>query len=210
MSFFTTWFVVFSVGLLAVMSPGPDFVLTIRNSLVYSRRAGIYTAIGIAVGHVVHATYCLVGIGAIITRSILLFNVFKWVGAAYLIYIGINSLQARQQHALDSSLKRNLDISPWKAFRIGLLGDLLNPKATLFFLALFTQFIHPETPLVIQATYGATIVGIAFVWYPLLAITISQRMVRNTFQSVSHWVERITGVVLIALGLQLAITKVHD
>jgi len=63
---FSTWFVVFSVGLLAVMSPGPDFVLTIRNSLVYSRRAGIYTAIGIAV-HVVHATYCLVGIGAIIS-----------------------------------------------------------------------------------------------------------------------------------------------
>ncbi len=210
MSFFTTWFVVFSVGLLAVLSPGPDFVLTIRNSLVYSRRAGIYTAFGIVVGHVVHATYCLVGIGAILARSILLFNVFKWVGAAYLIYIGISSFQARQQHIEVARLQQNLDISSWKAFRIGLLGDLLNPKATLFFLALFTQFIHPETPVIAQAAYGATIVGIAFVWYPLLAIVISQRRVRKTFQSISHWVERVTGAVLIALGLRLAISKAHD
>lgn len=210
MSFFTTWFVVFSVGLIAVISPGPDFVLTIRNSLVYSRRAGVYTAIGIGVGHVVHATYCLVGIGAIIARSILLFNVIKWVGAAYLIYIGIKSFQAKKQRSEMSGLQRNEDISPLMAFRIGFLGDLLNPKATLFFLALFTQFIQPGTPVAVQAAYGATIVGIAFVWYPLIAILISQNTIRKAFQSVSHWLERATGVVLIALGLRLALSKAHD
>lgn len=64
-SFFTTWFVVFSVGLIAVISPGPDFVLTMQNSLVYSRRTGIYTAADIGVGQIIHVTYCLIGIGAI-------------------------------------------------------------------------------------------------------------------------------------------------
>lgn len=84
MSFFTDWLTVFSLGLIAVISPGPDFALTLRNSLAYSRQAGICTAMGITVGHIVHATYCLVGIGAIISRSILLFNIIKWLGAAYL------------------------------------------------------------------------------------------------------------------------------
>ena len=209
MSFFTTWFVVFSVGLVAVMSPGPDFVLTMRNSLIYSRRTGIYTAIGIVVGHVVHVTYCLIGVGAIIAQSILLFNALKWMGAAYLIYIGAKCLQAKKHREL-SDLQQDEDINPLMAFRIGFLGDLLNPKTTLFFLALFTQLIHPGTSLAVQAAYGATIVGIAFVWYPLVAILISQRMIRSAFQSVSHWLERATGVVLIALGLRLALSKSHS
>jgi RhtB (resistance to homoserine/threonine) family protein len=210
MTFFTTWFVVFSVGLIAVISPGPDFVLTMRNSLVYSRRAGIYTAVGIVVGHIVHVTYCLIGVGAIIARSILLFNVLKWMGAAYLIYVGIKCLQARKHRSEISDLQQDEDISPWRAFRIGFLGDLLNPKTTLFFLALFTQLIHPGTSLLVQAAYGATVVGIAFVWYPLVAILISQRIIRKAFESISHWLERATGVVLIALGLRLALSRAHD
>ncbi len=207
MSFFTDWLTILCIGMLAVISPGPDFALTLRNSLVYSRRSGIYTAIGIGTGHVIHTTYCLVGIAAIISRSILLFNVLKYLGAAYLIYIGIKSLQAKQQFYDVSSLQPTKDLSRWTAFRIGLFCDLLNPKTTLFFLALFTQLIHPGTPLPVQAAYGLTIIILAFIWYTLVAVTISQRMIRNTLQSVLHWLERITGVVLIALGLRLALAR---
>lgn len=210
MSFFTDWLTVFFIGLLVVVSPGPDFALTLRNSLAYSRQAGIYTAIGIGTGHLVHTTYSLVGIGAIISRSILLFNFLKWLGAAYLIYIGIKSLQAKKQSYEVSSQKQTKDISRCLAFRIGLFGDLLNPKATLFFLALFTQIIRPGTPLAAQAVYGLTIVVLAFVWYNLVAILISHWIVRNTFQSVSHWLERITGAVLIALGWRLASAKANN
>lgn len=209
MSFFTTWFVVFSVGLIAVISPGPDLVLTMRNSLVYSRRTGIYTAVGIGVGNIIHVTYCLIGVGVIITRSILLFNILKWMGAAYLVYIGIQCLQAKKQHS-ESALQRDNDISPLKAFRIGFLGNLLNPKATLFYLALFTQLISPGTPLLVQAVYGATVTSLALVWYILVAVLISQPMIRRAFGSVSHWLERVTGVVLIALGLRLAFSQGHD
>lgn len=210
MSFLTTWLVVFSVGLLAVISPGPDLVLTMRNSLVYSRRTGIYTAAGIVVGNIIHVTYCLIGVGAIITRSILLFNILKWLGAAYLVYIGIKCLQAKKQRPGSSDLQQNNDISPLKAFRIGFLGNILNPKATLFFLALFTQLISPGTPLLVQAVYGATVVGIAVVWFPLVAVLISLPMIRKAFQSVSHWLERVTGVVLIGLGLRLAFSQAQD
>ncbi|OKH56303.1 amino acid transporter [Calothrix sp. HK-06] len=206
---FANWLTVFSLGMVAVMSPGPDFALTLRNSLVYSRKTGIYTALGITVGHIIHATYCLIGIGAIISRSIILFNIIKWVGAAYLIYIGIKSLKAKKYQE-ESITKHALKIGNWAAFRIGLLGDVLNPKATLFFLALFTQIIHPATPLNVQVVYGGTIVVQALAWYTLVAVVISQNAVKTMFQSISHWIERITGAVLIGLGLRLAFAKAND
>jgi RhtB (resistance to homoserine/threonine) family protein len=203
------WLTVFSLGMVAVMSPGPDFALTLRNSLVYSRKTGIYTALGITVGHIIHATYSLIGIGAIITRSIVLFNIIKWVGAAYLIYIGIKSLKTKKHQEVRVT-KEARNITNWAAFRIGLLGDVLNPKATLFFLALFTQIIHPATPLNIQLVYGGTIVVQALVWYTLVAVLISQNVVKKLFQSILHWIERITGAVLIGLGLRLAVAKAND
>ncbi|MBW4603475.1 MAG: homoserine/threonine efflux transporter [Calothrix sp. FI2-JRJ7] len=206
---FANWLTVFSLGMVAVMSPGPDFALTLRNSLVYSRKTGIYTALGITVGHIIHATYCLIGIGAIISRSIILFNIIKWVGAAYLIYIGIKSLKAKKYQE-ESITKQALKIGNWAAFRIGLLGDVLNPKATLFFLALFTQIIHPATRLNVQVVYGGTIVVQALAWYTLVAVLISQNAVKKLFQSISHWIERITGAVLIGLGLRLAFAKAND
>ncbi|MBJ7297359.1 MAG: LysE family translocator [Dolichospermum sp.] len=104
MSFLTDWLTVFSIALIAIISPGPDFAITLRNSLLYSRQAGVYTAFGVGAGFIVHSTYSLIGIGTIISQSILLFNTLKWVGAAYLIYIGIKSLRAKKQSRAVSSI----------------------------------------------------------------------------------------------------------
>jgi RhtB (resistance to homoserine/threonine) family protein len=210
MSFFSDWMTVFTLGLVAVISPGPDFALILRNSLAYSRRAGIYTSLGITLGNTIHATYSLIGIGAIIARSSVLFNILKWIGAAYLIYIGIKSLKAKKTSYEVGTLRPTKKLDSWSAFRIGLLGNVLNPKATLFFLALFTQIIDPATPLKAQFVYGMTIVLIALVWFNLVAIFISQRKIKNALQSILHWIERLTGAVLIALGLRLAIAKSHN
>lgn len=201
-----TWLTVFIVSFFVVISPGPNLAVTIKNSLVYSRTAGIYTTIGMAVGSLVHITYCLVGIGVIISKSILLFNALKWLGAAYLIYIGIKSLSARKQDSQEVDLTEQHQVNYWSAFRVGLLTDLLNPKATLFFLALFTQIISPGTPLAAQILYGLTMVGLEIVWYSLMAVLITHQLVRNQFLSVSHIVERVTGLVLIGLGIRLAFT----
>jgi len=207
MVFFSAWLTVFTVTLIAVVTPGPDFALTLRNSLVYSRRAGLYTALGVGVGNLVHATYSLIGIGAVISRSIVWFSILKWIGAAYLIYIGIKSLSARKLATTPAKVKRSRDIARWTAFRIGFLGNLLNPKATLFFLALFTQIVQPITPLVLQAFYGVTVAVVAFLWFAIVAIAISQRTFKNLILACSHWLERLTGAALIALGLRLAVTE---
>ncbi|MEM8611997.1 MAG: LysE family transporter, partial [Cyanobacteria bacterium P01_H01_bin.105] len=86
----------------------------------------------------------------------------------------------------------------------------LNPKATLFYLALFTQIVQPETPLAAQALYGGTVALQSLVWFALLALLISQRWVKRLLVNVSHWLERVTGALLIVLGLRLAVAKLND
>ncbi|WP_179281321.1 LysE family transporter [Paenibacillus sp. XY044] len=201
------WLTIVVIGLLAVMTPGPNLAITIRNSLFFSRKAGIYTAVGLATGNLIHATYCLIGIGVLITQSILLFNTLKWLGAIFLLYIGYKSLRAKpysEQQVLENS--RHV-MTPLTAFRNGFLTNLLNPKVALFFLALFTQIIQPNTPQLIQALYGLTMVSLEFTWFTLVSLLISQDFIRKPFMSISHWVERITGAVLIGLGLRLLFLK---
>lgn len=210
MTLFSAWITVFAVSLVAVVTPGPDFALTLRNSLAYSRRAGLYTAVGVGAGNLVHATYSLIGIGAVISKSILLFNILKWVGAAYLIYIGIKSLKARRIDVSTEDIEQKRDINRWTAFRIGFLGNLLNPKATLFFLALFTQIVQPSTPMLVQAVYGMTVTIVALLWFTIVAVVISQQAFKRHILSFSHWLERLTGTALIALGLRLAVAETSD
>ncbi len=210
MSFFADWLTVVAIGCFAVMSPGANFAITLRNSLIYSRATGVYTAVGLAIGNFVHATYSLLGIGVVISQSVVLFNTVKWLGAVYLFYIGIKSLQAKKPTEQVTPIQRTQVMSHLAAIRTGFLTNLLNPKVTLFFLALFTQIIQPTTPLLIQAIYGLTMVGMEFTWFALVAVVISQRAIRNRFLSISHWIERVTGAVLIALGLRLAIASSNE
>lgn len=201
-----------AVHLLAVMSPGPDFVLTSRNSLVYSRRTGVYSALGLALGILVHVTYSLVGIGVLVSQSIVLFSIIKYLGAAYLIYIGYVSLRARQDPTgsrgapTDSS---TTDLEPLGAVRLGFLTNVLNPKATLFFLALFTQVIDPLTPLFVQVLYGLEMSLMTFVWFSFVASVLSHEMVRTRFSRIHHHVERVFGVILIGFGIKIAFTGQH-
>jgi RhtB (resistance to homoserine/threonine) family protein len=199
------WLTVVIIGWFVVITPGPNMAIVIRNSLIHSRSAGVYTAGGLAFGNLIHITYCLIGIGLLISKSILLFNIVKWLGAGYLIYLGIKSLRAQPQPSFTQENIRP-SFTGLSALRTGFLTDLLNPKATLFFLALFTQIIRPGTPLLAQIVYGITIVVLEFGCFAILAAIIGHHTVRLRVEAVSHWVERVTGIVLIALGVRVAFT----
>jgi RhtB (resistance to homoserine/threonine) family protein len=202
------WLTVFVLGCLVVMFPGPNFAMILRNSLLRSRRAGLYTALGIALGGTVHVTYSLIGIGVIISQSILLFNALKWLGAFYLIAIGLKALWT-QKHPIETpngSIEPHMQMSRQAALQSGFLTCLLNPKSTLFFFALFTQVIRPDTLLPVRTLYGMTIVGIQLTWYSTVALVISHQFVQRRFSSTTHWIERATGGVMIALGIRLALT----
>ncbi|PCI30339.1 hypothetical protein COB55_00015 [Candidatus Wolfebacteria bacterium] len=196
--------------LLAVMSPGPDFAIVLRSSLSHSRTEGIWTSVGLGLGILVHVAYSIIGIGLIIQQSVALFNIIKWVGAAYLIYIGCKSLRAKRSMKKDIEIKIGRHaptVNVLKAIRSGFLTNILNPKTTLFFLALFSIGISPTTPVSIKIIYGAEMSIVTFLWFSFVALTLTQPAVRIRFMGIKHIVERFTGVVLIALGLKIAVSK---
>lgn len=208
MQYLPEFLTVATIHLLAVMSPGPDFVMITRNSLKYSRRSGIYSALGLGLGILVHVSYSLLGISFVISRSIVLFSLIKFLGAGYLLYIGYKSLKARphQENSLDLGLEKR-DLGKWAALKMGFLTNILNPKVSLFFFALFTQVINPSTPHSIQVLYGVEMSGMTFAWFAVVATMFSSQIIKKRFLKVSHYVERAMGVILIGLGLKLAFTS---
>ncbi len=197
------------VHLIAVASPGPDFAVVVRESVTQGRRAGSWTALGVGCGIFVHVAYSLLGIGLIVSQSIVLFNLFKWLAAGYLIYLGWRALRARPM-TLDVPGETNAQVarSAWRAFVIGFVTNGLNPKATLFFLSLFTVVISPDTPLLVQAGYGVYLAAATALWFLLVAWLFSRGRVRAGFARLGHWFDRLTGAVLIGLGARLALSEI--
>jgi RhtB (resistance to homoserine/threonine) family protein len=208
--FLEDWMTVFVVSTLGMVSPGPNFVITIKNSLLHSRLAGMWTAVGVAAGNLVHVVFSLLGIALIVSQSILLFNALKWFGVAYLAYIGLKSLSARREDVEEVMQSRHEDVREMgssQALWVSFWVSVLNPKVTLFYLVLFTQVVEPGTPLVFRIVYGLTAVVLSFVWYALVALVVSHEVVRESFRAVGHWVERATGAILILLGIRLAFSR---
>ena len=208
-AFLFEWIAICTVMLLGVISPGPDFVVAVRHGVIYSRRTGLLTALGFGLGVLIHVAYCMLGIAAIIASSITAFNVIKIAGAAFLIFIGYKALRSKgfNDPSAFKGLKTREDISARKAVQIGFLTNLLNPKATLFFLALFTQVISPETPINVQLVYGASCFVIVTGWFSFVAFVLTAPRVKSTFLKSAKWIDRISGGVMIALGVRLLWTK---
>lgn len=194
------------LNLLAAISPGPDFVMIVRNSLCYSRRSGIYTTFGIGLALGVHLLYCAAGIGYLISTSLILFSIIKILGAGYLIYMGVGSILAKKSSLELAEVKNDVDLTRFQAFRMGFLTNILNPKATLFLLSLFTLVIGNSTPLYIMVTISAIIIGTAIAWFTIVSIFLSQERVRNAFLKYEKGINRILGGFLIILGIKIAFT----
>nr|WP_298139139.1 LysE family transporter [uncultured Pseudomonas sp.] len=207
--YWTEFLTVALIHLLAVASPGPDFAIVVRESVGYGRRAGMFSAIGVGTGILVHVTYSLLGIGLIVSQSIVLFNALKWLAAAYLLYIGIKALRAKPDPSRAQLSQEAGARSPRAAFVAGFVTNGLNPKATLFFLSLFTVVIDPHTPLPVQAGYGVYLAVATGLWFCLVARLFSQQRVRASFARMGHWFDRLMGGVLVALGVKLAFSELH-
>ncbi len=195
------------IHLMAVMSPGPDFFMALRNSLTYSRKTGIYTAIGFGLGIGVHVVYCVFGLALIISKSIIVFNIIKFLGAGYIIYIGIMSLLSKGNKIEMNTNEHKADISSLKAIRIGFLTNVLNPKATLFFLSLFTFVIGPETPNHILVLLGVIMMVNTALWFSLVAMFFTQKRIQKFYNQFQKIFNRIFGSILIVIGLKIIFSK---
>ncbi|MCY9822240.1 LysE family transporter [Aeromonas media] len=196
---------VVAITFFAVISPGPDFAMVSRNSLLLSRRTGVLTALGIAAGVCVHVSYTLLGVGLLIQQSLWLFNLIKLVGAAYLIFLGIKMLRA--QPTTGEELASQPALSSLGALRTGFLTNVLNPKTTIFIVSLFMQVVQPQTPLAVQLGYGAFIVLAHALWFSAVALFFSSSSVRARLLAVRHWIDRIFGGLLVGFGMLLALTQ---
>lgn len=201
MQFFTVAVLI----LLSAMVPGPDFALITKNTLLYSRRVGILTAFGIAIAAMVHVTYCVLGVGLIISESLAIFTTIKIIGGLYLIYLGMQAFFAKhhsQPIGVESTFTKNT-LSDIAAFRQGFLCNLLNPKATLFFLALFTVIINPNTPIFWEIVYASEMFIIIFGWFSALTFILSHARVTKLLARAEKYIIKILGIFLFAFGIAL-------
>ncbi|MBL7058466.1 LysE family transporter [Patescibacteria group bacterium] len=191
---------------LALIIPGPDFIMAVKNSLGYSRKTGIWTALDFSAGIMVHILYCLAGLAIIISQSIIVFNSIKLLGAAYLVHIGISAFLSKSQTIqIDEQIKKE-DIVPMEAFKLGFLTNILNPKVTLFFLGLFTLVVSPNTPQYVLISSSLIMIVNTFLWFSLVAIFFTQNNIRNIYNNFQQYLNKILGGLLILLGVKIALS----
>ncbi len=196
------------IALLAMLSPGPDFFLVVKNAARYSRRAALATTLGINVGIAVHMSYCVLGLVLIIQQTPWLFDLLKYAGAGYLIWIGVQALLSRGgvSSVTDENGHTQQQVPFWRAFSEGLLCNLLNPKVTLFFFSVFTQLLQPDSSLHEKILIALIIFLLGIVYWPLLVLLIQQAWVLRALRRVQHTVDRVLGGVLLALGIKVALS----
>ena len=188
------------ITLLGAISPGPDFVVVAKHAISHNRQNAIMASLGITTGILIHSTYCVLGLAVVISHSLLLFSIIKYLGAAYLIYLGIKSLISNKNH-MDVQKKSQPQQSKWSAFRDGLLTNVLNPKCTLFMLSIFTLVVKPHTPTLTQASFGIEIAVISTLWFIFLSCSLTTPIIKSKIEKVSHRVSKAIGVVLVTLGI---------
>jgi len=193
---------VVSVTFLVMVSPGPDMVLVLGNTLISSRRAGLQTSIGILCGNLIHVTYSVLGIGLLIARSILAFSLLKYAAAAYLVYLGIMSLRSGRQSLDPTRIPGGRSTRSW--FVQGFVNNLLNPKGALFYLGVFTTIIGPDTSASAMFVLIITMMLVSASFWICFVYTLDRRAVRDVVERFQDTVNRVFGVVLILLGLRVA------
>ena len=218
MSYTAEFLSLMAVFAVAAITPGADFACVVRESVAYGRRAGILAAVGIGFAILVHAAYTVLGIGLLVAQSVVAFTVVKWVGAAYLVYLGVKTLRAPAPAGPTPAGPTPAGPAPVEAangrirsagrsFVIGVLTNLLNPKATLFFVSLFSTIVSPSTPLELQFGYGLAMAALLAGWFSMVALFFTTARMRAGFTRLGHWFNRITGLMLIALGVRVALQR---
>ncbi|ALV49998.1 LysE family transporter [Streptomyces althioticus] len=195
------------ITVLAVIAPGADFAMVVRNSYLYGRRTGLLGAAGVAAGVLVHVTYTMLGVGLLIASSAFLFTVVKLTGAAYLVYIGVRTFRTRAEVTVD--LEHRTGLTPLAALRTGFLTNVLNPKTTLFVVSTFAQVVDPGTPLLQQAGYGLFMSLAHLLWFGVVALFFSHDRMRGLMLRGQRVLNKVIGTALAGLGVSLALAPTH-
>jgi threonine efflux protein len=192
------------VHLLAAASPGPDFALVSRQALLQGRRAGLWISLGITLGLSIHIVYSAAGLATLIAHSTLWMNAIKFIGGGYLLYLGYQGIRSKAQSGDNiSEPEVSLDVAAHRLVGKGFLCNALNPKAPVYFLSLFTIVLSPNLPTSTLIIYGVWIMVLQFFWFSLITVFFSHPKIRRRFLAISHWIDRVFGVVMVGLGFKV-------
>jgi RhtB (resistance to homoserine/threonine) family protein len=209
----------FVAGLLTI-TPGADMALVMRHALGGGRRNAFLATLGICLGTLVWGAASALGVSVLFARSVLAFTVLKYVGGAYLVYLGLRALRdalgnqsttkiTKNANEINSSSPSDLRgfVSDWRSFGEGLLTNLLNPKVAVFYATFLPQFVVPDRPVLSQSVFLAfTHVVMGLIWLTFYARFINRMAAVLLTERVKRRIEAVTGAVLMALGIRLALT----
>jgi RhtB (resistance to homoserine/threonine) family protein len=197
------------ISIVVIVTPGPDTALTIRNVFAGGRRAGFATALGVATGQLVWALFTSLGLVALLLASTPVFHALRLLGAAYLVYLGVQSLR--------SSFTVTAGVSPrscrssgrplplQRAFRQGLINDLANPKMAIFFASVLPQFAQPGHGMFAQLTVlGSVFAALTLTWLSLYSVVLSLASEWLQGSAVRRTIDGVAGVALLGLGVRVA------
>lgn len=196
--------IVISVTFLCMISPGPDMIIIIRNTFLGGQPAGLKTSLGVLSGNLVHISYCVLGVGWLVSQSILAFNILKYAGAAYLIYLGVRSLMGGGRGLDETDSTPRVKGRGW--FLQGFANNILNPKGTLFYLGVFTVVITPETPPLHALFLVLVMMAVSALFWLAFIHTLERPVVRSLLDGGRQILDRLFGVLLIAIGMKVAVT----
>lgn len=229
MEFWHGFLLITSVHLLAAASPGPDFVLVSQQTLAKGRRTGLICSLGITFGLAVHIIYSVLGLATVIAHSQPLLTAIKWLGGGYLMYLGWQGIQAKPKKAADlvnsaeltdsaenvsqsastdqtllSGANSTIDSdSVFAILRRGFFCNVFNPKAPVYFVAIFTLVLSPNIPLWQLAIYGVWMMILQMAWFSTVVMLLSIPAIHRRFQRFEHWIDRVLGAAMLILGLNL-------
>jgi threonine efflux protein len=198
----------FAAWFLALLSPGPDFVVTVRYATTRSRRDGALVGVGVTSAVAIWASMSMFGLVAILSQVSWLYDSVRLAGALYLAYLGIQALRVARRgtpaESVPETSEAPLQLSPWKVWRVGFLTNIGNPKAAVFFGSLFSALLPSHPAVWLQFTALWVMLAMAVSWFTAVAFLFSLPAVTHTYRRAKRAVDAITGCIFVALAGRLA------
>jgi len=198
---FSVWLSLFTICLLGAMSPGPSLAIVVKHSLAGGRINGVATAWAHATGIAIYAFVTLVGLAALLHQYPTLFTMISYLGAVYLAYLGFLAL--RSKGGVAAKLESGERVSVLQSAKEGFLISVTSPKIMIFFTALFSQFVGVGAELSSRMIVVATPYFVDGLWYTFLAFMLSSPALLDKLKSKAIIIDRLSGIVLIALALRV-------
>jgi len=191
------------LGILIVISPGADFVLVLKNSINFGRRAGILTAVGISLAIGVHISYSMFGITYLISQNELAFQTIRYLGAGYLVYLGVKGILSKEQVSNEAEATQE---KGQRYFVQGFFCNVLNPKTMLFFLSIFSQLItNNSTDNAFALGYGVYMMALHMAWFALVAVLFTSPLLQDWLNKFKQRLIQVCGAGLVLFGSALAL-----